>query len=132
MAEADGPARRSSTRIARPDIRDVYALVVVAGLLVVLYLARGTLAPYLLAFLGVYILLPVVQAVERRLSEPDGWTRFRRPLAVLVAVVGALVALGIVLTVLIRPVVGQTTELFNDRAGADRLWLAPLRWLFAR
>jgi len=114
MAAPEDSRTATEERVPRLGVREVYALVVVAGLLFILYLARGALAPYLLAFLGVYILLPVVNAVERRLPDTGRWPRFRRPLAVLAAVAGTVVALGIVLTILIQPVVDQTVELFDN------------------
>ena len=119
MAEAGETEERTGGGPARPGIPEVYAFVIVAALLIVFYLARGALASYLLAFLGIYFLLPIVRLIERRLPQIDAWTRFRRPLAVLVTMVGTLVVLAIVLSVLIKPVVDQTVDLFNN---LDSYW----------
>lgn len=114
MAAPEDVERSTAASTPRLGVREVYGLAVVVAVLFVLYVARSALAPFLLAFLGVYMLLPVVNAVERRLPDTGRWPRFRRPLAVLAAVAGTLIALGIVLTILVRPVVDQTVELFNN------------------
>src|SRR5215218_5673699 len=67
--------------------RHLVTIVLVLIVLVILYLSRGKLGPYLLAITLSYLLLPVVRSIERILPAEGRWRTLRRPLATLLSVV---------------------------------------------
>lgn len=101
-------------RIPRNIVRGAYTLIVIAGVLTLLYLARHALAPYLLALLGIYLLLPIVRKVESWLPTDGRWSSIRRPVAVFSTLLVALSAFVILLGILITPIVNQTIDLIEN------------------
>lgn len=118
----------SSTR--RNRLLLVAALILLAGSL--LWVARGALVPYILASALAYLMLPLVNRLDRFLRKPLRGGRFARAIAIFVVYVLAagLIALFFVI---VLPVIGQQFNvLWNSRAellaGAQGLVNQLLGW----
>jgi predicted PurR-regulated permease PerM len=104
------PAARTARALA------VRAFTVAAALLLLLivWLARDALAPYLLAVLLIYMLLPIVHLIERFLPDRGRWRTIRRPLAAVSATVIVTGVFVVLVGFLLEPVLEQTSALLNN------------------
>lgn len=108
----------------------VAALILLAGSF--LWIARSALVPYILASALAYLMLPLVNRLDRFLRKPLRGGRFARALAILLVY---LLTAGLIVLffVIVLPVIGeQFNVLWNSRAelwaGAERLAERFLGW----
>lgn len=78
--------------------------------LMLLYVARGALFPFIIAGLLAYLLAPVVMAMESWLPTRRRWPGATRIAAILIIYVLALVVMVAFLAMVIPPIVGETRE----------------------
>lgn len=92
----------------------IFTLGLLALLLLIVWLARHALAPYIVAMLVIYMLLPVVHWLERILPKHGLLGRFARPIAAIGSALIALGALLLLIGTLLNPIINQTQELFDN------------------
>ncbi len=117
MAEGDA---RSTVTVApdRPAHERILILLfdaaVLIGIVAVLWYARHALAPYLLGLFAVYLVLPVVRWLESHM--PIVWLgpRFARPVAAITTTAGTIILALILIGVLFKPIVDQTTDVLQN------------------
>ena len=113
MTEGTGEEPRGATwRDFQP--RHLVTIVLVLIVLVILYLSRGKLGPYLLAITLSYLLLPVVRGIERFLPAAGRWAKLRRPLATLFSVVIVVVTVLVLGAYIAQPVIDDIDEIANQ------------------
>jgi len=89
----------------------IFTIGVLVLLLVIIWLARDALAPYVLAVLIIYMLLPVVHWMERMLPKHGIMGRLTRPIA---AIGSTLLAIGVfvlLIGTLLNPIIDETQEM---------------------
>ncbi len=103
--------RNNTARRAR------YALVLGAALLVgcVFWLARGALLPYVLALVLIYLLLPPVNILDRRLGPLLGRRRLARGLAIAIVYLAALAVVALFVSMIVPVLNQQFGALWNLR-----------------
>jgi predicted PurR-regulated permease PerM len=106
-------ADASQTGRARVWARHLFAMAVLVGLALLLWTARSALGPYVFGLLLAYILLPVVHLIEGWLPAERRLGPKRRPVAVLVTAALTLVAIAVLISVLLEPVMEQTADLLT-------------------
>ena len=94
--------------------RHLVSIILVLIVLVILYLSRGKLGPYLLAITLSYLLLPVVRSIETWLPASGRLKRVRRPLATLLSVVLVVVAIVLLGVFLVDPIVDDIQEIADN------------------
>jgi len=112
MDETRGESRGATWRDFQP--RHLVTIILVLIVLVILYLSRGKLGPYLLAITLSYLLLPIVRSIEGWLPTGGRVGSLRRPIATLLSVA---LAAGVVLLLgayLIGPVIDDIQEIADD------------------
>ena len=112
MDETRGEPRGATWRDFQP--RHLVTIILVLIVLVILYLSRGKLGPYLLAITLSYLLLPIVRSIEGWLPTGGRVGSLRRPIATLLSVA---LAAGVVLLLgayLIGPVIDDIQEIADD------------------
>ena len=112
MDETRGEPRGATWRDFQP--RHLVTIILVLIVLVILYLSRGKLGPYLLAITLSYLLLPIVRSIEGWLPTGGRVGSLRRPIATLLSVA---LAAGVVLlsgAYLIGPVIDDIQEIADD------------------
>ena len=99
--------RRNESRRLRPPTPRVALLLVAAVVaLFALYLGREALGPFIVGLLVVYLLDPPVERLTR--------AHIRRPIAILLVYILALVVLIEAVNLTLRPMLEQVTRLFQD------------------
>lgn len=110
MSEGTEEEPRGATwREVRP--RHLVTVCIVLIVLVILYLSRGQLGPYLLAITLSYMLLPVVRSIERFIPTQGHVARVRRPLATMFAVVLVAAVVLVLGTYIADPVIDDIDEI---------------------
>jgi predicted PurR-regulated permease PerM len=104
--EAPEARRAPVQRLGVPSPRTALVLVALAVILLLLYLGRGALTPFIVGLMLIYILDPAVRALTRRGLHPA--------LAVLAVYAVTLVVLVEGLALLIRPLVEQIGSFMRD------------------
>ncbi len=94
--------------------RHLVTIILVLILLIILYLSRGKLGPYLLAITLSYLLLPVVRGIERLVPSHGRWEKLRRPLATLLSVAMLIVAAIVLGAFVAQPVIDDIDDIAND------------------
>jgi predicted PurR-regulated permease PerM len=113
MTEETGAEPRGATwRDFQP--RHLVTIVLVLIVLLILYLSRGKLGPYLLAITLSYLLLPVVRSIEARLPASGRWATARRPLATMLSVVIVVIAVVALGAFIAQPVIDDIDEIANN------------------
>ena len=113
MTEGAGEERRGATwRDFQP--RHLVTIILVLIVLVILYLSRGRLGPYLLAVTLSYLLLPVVRAIEGVLPATGRWGKMRRPLATLLSLVLVVLVAVVLGTYIAQPVIDDIDDIANQ------------------
>ena len=113
MAEETGSEPRGATwRDFQP--RHLVTIVLVLIVLIILYLSRGKLGPYLLAITLSYLLLPVVRSIEARLPSSGRWATLRRPLATLFSLVIVVVTVVLLGAYIAQPVIDDLDDIANQ------------------
>ncbi len=113
MTEGTGEEPRGATwRDFQP--RHLVTIVLVLIVLIILYLSRGRLGPYLLAITLSYLLLPVVRGIEQFLPAEGRWETLRRPLATLLSVVIVAVTVLVLGAYIAQPVIDDIDEIANQ------------------
>ncbi len=106
-----------STEAAEPRLTrgaKVFSIFVLGTLLLIVWLARNGLGPYLIAVLFIYLLLPVVHFIERLLPD-HGWIgKASRPIAAIGSSVLALTFVLILIGTLLGPIIDETQEMLLD------------------
>ena len=92
----------------------IFTLGVLAVLLLIVWIARDALAPFIVAILVIYMLLPIVHWLERILPKHGLLARFARPIAAIGSALLALGALLLLIGTLLNPIIDQTQELFDN------------------
>src|SRR5688500_8178417 len=92
----------------------VFSILLLAALIGVAWLARDALAPFIVAILLIYMLLPVVRWIERILPSGGRVGRLARPIAALGASIVAIVALVLLIGTLMNPIVDETQEMLDN------------------
>ncbi len=108
---SDGP-RGATWRDFQP--RHLVTIVLVLIVLIILYLSRGKLGPYLLAVTLSYLMLPVVRSIERYLPTEGRWSKLRWPLATLLSVVFVAAVVLVLGAYIARPVIDDIDEIANQ------------------
>jgi predicted PurR-regulated permease PerM len=112
MDEAREQPRGATWRDFQP--RHLVTIILVLIVLLILYLSRGKLGPYLLAITLSYLLLPVVRTIERRLPAKGRVGNLRRPIATLLSVVLVGVTIVLLGAFLIDPVIDDIQEIADN------------------
>jgi predicted PurR-regulated permease PerM len=107
------PSRAARSAHSRVHPRNLFALAVLAGLALLLWTVREASGPYVLGLLLAYLLLPVVHLIEDLLPTGGRLGAARRPVAVILTMVLTVVALALVLSFLLEPVMEQTADLLQ-------------------
>lgn len=94
----------------------VFSILALGFLLWLVWLARDSLGPYVISVLFIYMLLPVVHAIERLLPEHGPLARASRPIAAVGASVLALALVLILIGTLLGPVIDETQEMLDNFA----------------
>jgi predicted PurR-regulated permease PerM len=94
--------------------RHLFAIPVFIGVALIVWTARSALGPFVLGLLLAYMMLPVVHLIERWLPAEGRLTPRQRPVAVLFTVAVMLVAMAVLISVLLEPVMDQTAELLKS------------------
>jgi predicted PurR-regulated permease PerM len=89
-------------------------IILVLIVLIILYLSRGKLGPYLLAITLSYLLLPVVRSIERFLPAKGRWAYLRRPLATVLSVVIVVVTVVALGAYIAQPVIDDIDAIANE------------------
>jgi predicted PurR-regulated permease PerM len=89
----------------------IFSILALGLLLWLVWLARESLGPYVISILFIYMLLPVVHAIERLLPDQGPLARASRPIAAVGASVLALVLALILIGTLLGPVIDETEEM---------------------
>ena len=105
------PLTSGASMDATPRIRPqhLFAIGVLALLALVLYAAREGLGPFVLGGLIAYLLIPVVQLVEGRMP-PRLAPGLRHVIAVLLTFALTVVATAVLLSLLLKPMMEQTSD----------------------
>jgi predicted PurR-regulated permease PerM len=106
MATDEGALKRNRTLIFF-----LLGLAVVFGLL---YALRSTILPFILGVVMAYLLLPLVDWAEKKLSFKGRWTKVARPLLILLIFVLALGIGGLFTFYLITAISGSFALLFHN------------------
>jgi predicted PurR-regulated permease PerM len=112
MDETREEPRGATWRDFQP--RHLVTIVLVLIVLIILYLSRGKLGPYLLAITLSYLLLPVVRSIERWLPTRGRLGSLRRPIATILSVVLVAVAVILLGAFLIDPVIDDIQEIADN------------------
>ena len=113
MTDETGEEPRGATwRDFQP--RHLVTIILVLIVLAILYLSRGRLGPYLLAITLSYMLLPIVRGIERWLPAQGRWGKARRPLATLFSVALVVVAVIVLGTLIVPPVVDDLDDIATE------------------
>lgn len=110
--EVSDTPRSATWRDFQP--RHLVTIILVLILLIILYLSRGKLGPYLLAITLSYLLLPVVRGIERVFPSHGRWAKMRRPLATLLSVAMLLLAAVALGAFVAQPVIEDIDTIAND------------------
>lgn len=101
-----------STHLRRPRL----FLFFIVFLLVawVIWLARGAIAPFIVALVIAYLLVPLVNRVQKWMPENVKARNLARPLAILVVYLIAFALLLLTVMTVVPPIVDQITALYNN------------------
>jgi len=83
-------------------------------LVVTLWVARGVLFPYIVGLVLAYLLLPLVNWIDRRLPSPLKKRRISRPMAIILTYVLVLGVVGALVAFLVPLLVDQVTYLIEN------------------
>ena len=92
----------------------LFPYILLGVLLTIVWFARDAMAPYLLAFLLIYMLLPVVRWVERWLPSHGRLANLSRPIAAIGTAIATIVLILVLLGILLDPIIDQTSELLTS------------------
>jgi predicted PurR-regulated permease PerM len=104
---------------------------VTLGLLVLLlWVARSALSPFIIGGILAYLLLPLVRRIERVWPERGFWGRARRPLAILLVYLATVGVVVITISLVVPPlsrqigdIIDRAPELFTGARERSRQWL---------
>src|SRR5690349_249401 len=115
--ERTGPfpdRRRSSLRSSNREIARAGLLLGAIALLAgIFWAASEALMPYVIGLLFAYIFLPPVRWIDRHLPLPAKLEGARRVFSTVLVFTAGLLGLFVLLRVLLRPLIEQTSEMLN-------------------
>ena len=114
MTDGNSSVRDTTPARHRMEPRHYFAIAVLLAVAAVFFAARAELGPYVLAGLIAYLLVPIARRIEDHLPDHGRLAGSRHILAVLLTFVVTLAAFGVLLSVLLRPMLDQTTDLLNS------------------
>jgi predicted PurR-regulated permease PerM len=113
MTEVNGPFRELAPARSRIQPRHYFTIAVLLTFVAVLLAARDELGPYILGGLIAYLLVPIARRIEERLPSKGRLASSRHILAVLLTFFLTLAAFLVLLSVLLRPMLDQTSDLLS-------------------
>ena len=113
MTDRNGTLREVASARSRMQPRHYFTVAVLLGAAAILFAAAGELGPYVLGGLIAYLLVPIANRIEDRLPHTGRLAGARHILAVLLTFLLALAGIGILLSVLLRPMLDQTSDLLG-------------------
>jgi predicted PurR-regulated permease PerM len=113
MTEVNGSISDLAAVRGRIQPRHYFAIAVLLAFVAILVAARDELGPYILGGLIAYLLVPIARRIEEILPSRGRLAGGRHILAVLVTFVLTLVAFLILLSLLLRPMLDQTSDLLS-------------------
>jgi predicted PurR-regulated permease PerM len=116
LAEPAAPAPEAAIEISFPSWRTlgkwILVLVALYAIIWLIMNAMSALTPFIIGLVLAYLLLPLVNRLNRRLP---------RPLAILVVYVGAFVALFVAVAYIVPPVANQFQQLVDNLPTREEL-----------
>ncbi|MGN6031982.1 MAG: AI-2E family transporter [Thermomicrobiales bacterium] len=109
MTNPDAPDHIALTPAAK-----LFTVGLLVGLIVILWLARAALAPYIIGVLVIYMLLPIVHRIESWFPRTGRLGAISRPVAAISAAGLALVAIVLLVGTLFNPIVDQTEAMLDE------------------
>ena len=98
-------------RLRRPQL--LFFLLVALLVLWLLWLARASMAPFIIGLVAAYLILPLVNLLQRWMPVPVQKRHLARPLSVVVVYLLGIALLILAANTVVTPLVGQATELAN-------------------
>jgi predicted PurR-regulated permease PerM len=113
MTEVNGTVGAVAATRGRIQPRHIFAVGVLLAVAAILFAAAGELGPYVLGGLIAYLLVPIANKIEDHLPHTGRLAGARHILAVVLTFLLALAGLAILMSLLLRPILDQTSDLLG-------------------
>ena len=111
----------TETSIKKNNRALLYVLIGLAVTLVIIYLLREPLIPFLIGFLIVYLMLPLIDWLKNKLPPKDKWHRGKGILALLIVLIILVAIIALFFYIIISTTAGplasllaQATDFFSE------------------